>query len=112
MLGKTLSVHAAIDGGESVSIAGIPYQHAGAVLEYRGETHSLTVSQLELARQDAGNGYRLSLAEPATLNLDSHEIDLHAILQGARLQENGPFPSCDLARLRQAPVDHGYRYTR
>lgn len=96
-LARTLVLKTTVENNQDIVVAGIPYQQLHAALEYRGESHTLALTQFAFARNDAGGGYAITLTEPGNLNLANHEVDLHAALQGARLVKETP---CDLERFR------------
>ncbi len=101
VLARTLVVQASVDGGDSLSVAGVPFREANAALEYQGETHALRLDRLNIARQTAEGGYGLALTEPASLDLLTREIDLHALLQGVPQTGKELAPPCDIERLRR-----------
>jgi len=106
-LGKTLTVTVSATQTGDLKVAGIPYTHFVAELEYQGKGELLTVRRLNLAR-DAGNrNYRITLPikdgkpVPATLDLANDEIDMNFVL-GSGTTDGDTHPGeADLDLLRR-----------
>lgn len=98
VLARTIVAKGAVDGDGSFAIAGVPFQTAAINVEYHGDSRTVTMSQLELARADGG--YHLSLASPGSLNLVTDEIDLRTVLAGADGAAD-KLPPADLDNLRR-----------
>ena len=100
-LAGTLAVSAAIDGDDSVVVAGIPYQQVALALAYRQADQLLTVQSFNATRRDhtaAGTqSYRVQLTAPSTLNLATRAVNVQAQLTGATPESGG----ADLELLRR-----------